>query len=64
MPRQVRKQRTPQKRENAEEPEQETKGSDEKAAHELTDEVLADIDAALEGLDQNLAREYLQKGGQ
>lgn len=34
------------------------------AVTDLTDDILADIDAALQGLDQDLAANFKQQGGQ
>ncbi|MGZ4518858.1 MAG: ubiquitin-like protein Pup [Mycobacteriaceae bacterium] len=36
----------------------------EESASSLSDDILADIDEALQGLDQDLAAQYMQRGGQ
>jgi len=37
---------------------------DAKKVTDLTDDILADIDEALQGLDQDLASSFVQQGGQ
>ncbi len=59
----IRKQRLPQRA--VAEPEKASEATErEERASDDTDDILAAIDEALEGLDQNLAKEYVQQGGE
>jgi uncharacterized FlaG/YvyC family protein len=64
MPKQERVQQTKQKVVTREPEAQAVEAKDKQALKDELDAVLADIDEALQGVDQDLATKYIQKGGE